>query len=65
MNVDLNKQDLINLLRSVKPDTWVTWYEDNDLSGKEEIFVSCSDKKLSNSLAKLLIKLLEEKHIEL
>jgi len=47
------------------PDIWVAWYEDNDLSGPEEILASCYDKKLPNSLAKLLIKLLEEKHIEL
>lgn len=41
--------------------TPIAWYEDNDLSGKDEILILMSDKKkFANALAKILIWLLKE-----
>jgi len=42
----------------------MAWYEDNDLSGKDEMLVSRGDKKLANALAKVLIWLLKHNKIK-
>ena len=45
--------------------TPIAWYEDNDLSGKDEILILMSDKKkFANALAKVLIWLLKENRLK-
>ena len=43
----------------------LAWYEDNDLSGEDEMLVLKSDEKLANTLAKLLLWLLKSRKITL